>query len=139
MLARPCLGPHSASKPLFSFFALDRPYLGLFPFVPTFLSSIFLTPFTILLCGIHTSCMGAPFPAVHARRSLVFLYFNTTLCPCHTVPNPQHSVHVILYLIYNVVSIIHYTKVSETLGVISVDFFAAVHAGRGIMTSLKCA
>ena len=74
--------------------ALVRPCLGLFPFVPTFLPSIFLTIllhysricfFLLLhpsccyarsiLWGIHTPCMGAPFPAVRAKWSRVFLSF----------------------------------------------------------------
>ena len=71
------------------YLVLVRPCLGhFFLIVPTFLSSIFHTTlfFIILvsvffllhpccfraqgiLCGIHTSCMGAPVPIVHAKWS----------------------------------------------------------------------
>ena len=64
------------------------PCLGLFPFVATFQilhDSYYYSrvcPYLLLrpccsharsmLCGIHTPCMGSPFPAVHARWSRVF-------------------------------------------------------------------
>ena len=32
-----------------------------------------------ILCGIHTPCMGSPFPAVHAEQSLVFWSFRIML------------------------------------------------------------
>ena len=69
--------------------ALVSSCLGLFPFVPPFLSSRFLTilhyscvcfflllhPYRFhardVLCGIHTSCICSPFPIVQADWSLV--------------------------------------------------------------------
>ena len=78
--------------------ALVGSYLGLFSFAPTFLSSRFLTTLASslclslllaskvkccsrcshargILCGIRISCMGSPFPIVHAEWSLVFESF----------------------------------------------------------------
>ena len=80
------------------FLALVRSCLGLFHFVPTFLSSRFLTTLLLyscvyfflfvnlycsyaqgILCEIHTSCMGSPL-IVHAQLSLVFWLLRIMLC-----------------------------------------------------------
>ena len=63
--------------------ALVRSCLRFFLFVPTLLSYIFHATLLLLflcllsldslllfiLCAIHTSCMGSPFPIVHAKCS----------------------------------------------------------------------
>ena len=73
--------------------ALVGPCLGLFPFVSSFFSSRFLTILLWflyllhprcfhtrgILCGIHTSCIRAPFSIAHAKWSLVFRSFGTNL------------------------------------------------------------
>ena len=71
--------------------ALVGPCLGLFLFVPAFLSSRFFATLLLLLlclflplvshpccchargilCGMHTSCMGSPYPIFHAKWPLV--------------------------------------------------------------------
>ena len=79
--------------------ALVRPCLGLFPlcahgplFQISYYSLALLFCFFLLLhpccshaqcilCGIHTPCIGSPFPAVHAKWSLVFQSVNNSYWP----------------------------------------------------------
>ena len=54
-----------------------------------------------ILCGIHTSCMGSWFPAVHTRWSLVFLSELTSMAESVTIEIPIALITNIIITVLN--------------------------------------
>ena len=62
-----------------------------------------------ILCGIHTPCMRSPFPAVHAKWSLVFLFVSNSYWPTKTDLSPA-IITIVIFVVLSklVISLLYY-------------------------------